>query len=183
MTDRVLHKTGPEARPALFLDRDGVVNVDRGYVSRAEDFEWIDGAIRTIAAFNARNWWVFLVTNQSGIAFGYYSEDDLAALHKWMTAQLADHGAVIDRIYHCPYHADGIVDRFRRDSFDRKPKPGMLLQAMTDFPVIRERSFLIGDKPSDLEAARAAGIEAFLFTGGDVSTFAEWALADMEGGR
>lgn len=183
MTRRVLPMTGPEPRPALFLDRDGVLNVDRGYVCRVEDFEWIDGAIQTIAAFNARNWWVFLVTNQSGLAFGYYSEDDLAGLHQWMIARLEDHGAAIDRIYHCPYHPEGIVDRFRSDSFDRKPKPGMLFRAMTDFPVIRERSFLIGDKPSDLEAARAAGVQAFLFTGGNLSTFAEWALADLEGGR
>lgn len=183
MTGHAHDWKGLQARPALFLDRDGVVNVDRGYVSRVEDFEWIEGAIRTIAAFNARQWWVFLVTNQSGLAFGYYSEEDLSRLHQWMNARLAEHGALIDRIYHCPYHSEGVIERFRRDSFDRKPRPGMLLQAMTDFPVIRERSFLIGDKPSDLEAARAAGIEGFLFTGGDLSTFAEWALADVDGGR
>lgn len=172
-----------KARPALFLDRDGVINIDKGYVSRIEDFEWIDGAADAIAAFNARGWWVFVVTNQSGVAYGYYGEAEMAKLHDWMTAELAKRGARIDRIYHCPYHIDGKVERYRRDSFDRKPKPGMLMQAMTDYPVIRERSLLIGDKESDLEAARAAGVAGFLFPGGDLAPFAEWALADIEGGR
>lgn len=167
------------ARPALFLDRDGVINVDRNYVFRIEDFEWVEGAVETIKAFNARGWWVFVVTNQSGIARGYYSEDQMQDLHVWLGEQLEARGARIDRIYHCPYHEDGTVERYRRDSFDRKPKPGMLLQAMTDFPVIRESSFMIGDKQADLEAAKAASIRGFLFTGGNLASFAEWALADM----
>jgi D-glycero-D-manno-heptose 1,7-bisphosphate phosphatase len=165
-------------RPALFLDRDGVLNVDHGYVSRREDFAWIDGARETIAAFNARGWWVFVVTNQSGIAQGLYTEDDMQTLHLWMHAQLAESGAHIDRIYHCPFHENGVVERYRRDSYDRKPKPGMLIQAMTEFPVIREASIMIGDKDTDMEAARAAGVHAALFTGGNLSTFAEWVLAD-----
>ncbi len=172
-----------QAHPALFLDRDGVINVDKGYVSRIEDFEWIDGAAEAIAAFNARGWWVFVVTNQSGVAYGYYGEAEIAKLHAWMTAELAKRGARIDHIYNCPFHVDGKIERYRRDSFDRKPKPGMLMQAMTDYAVIRERSFLIGDKESDLEAARAAGVAGFLFPGGDLASFAEWALADIEGGR
>jgi len=167
------------ARPALFLDRDGVINVDRNYVFRIEDFEWVEGAVEAIKAFNARGWWVFVVTNQSGIARGHYSEDQMQNLHVWLGAQLEARGARIDRIYHCPYHEDGTVERYRRDSYDRKPKPGMLLQAMTDFPVIREASFMIGDKQADLEAAKAAGIRGVLFTGGNLASFAEWALADM----
>lgn len=174
---------GKQARPALFLDRDGVINVDKNYVSQVADFEWIEGAAETIAAFNARGWWVFVVTNQSGVAFGYYSEDEMQALHDWMNAELARRGAHIDRIYHCPFHAEGRLEHYRRDSYDRKPRPGMLIQAMTDFPVMRERSFLIGDKEADLEAAKAAGIAGFLFTGGDLSAFAEWTIADLEGGR
>ena len=175
---------GREApRPALFLDRDGVINVDRGYVSRIEDFEWIEGAIETIKAFNDRSWWVFIVTNQSGVARGLYTEADMEGLHLWMRAELAKRGARIDRIYHCPYHAEGVIERYKRDSFDRKPRPGMLLQAMTDYPVIRERSMLIGDKEADLEAAKAAGVEGFLFTGGNLATYAEWAMADLEDSR
>lgn len=168
-------------RPALFLDRDGVINVDRNYVSRIEDWQWIDGAAEAIAAFNARNWWVFVVTNQSGVAWGYYTEDDMQALHAHMLAELGARGAHIDRIYHCPYHEDGPIERYRKASFDRKPRPGMLIQAMTDFPVVKERSFMIGDKPADMEAAKAAGVEGFLFSGGNLATFAEWALADMDG--
>jgi D-glycero-D-manno-heptose 1,7-bisphosphate phosphatase len=169
---------GP-ARPALFLDRDGVINVDRNYVYRAEDFEWIEGAAETIRTFNDRNWWVFVVTNQSGIARGFYTEDQMQELHVWLHRELEARGARIDRIYHCPYHEDGAIPRYTRDSYDRKPKPGMLIQAMTDFPVIKEQSFLIGDKQADLEAAKAAGISGFLFTGGNLASFAEWALADL----
>jgi D-glycero-D-manno-heptose 1,7-bisphosphate phosphatase len=169
---------GP-ARPALFLDRDGVINVDRNYVYRSEDFEWIEGAVETIRAFNTRGWWVFVVTNQSGIARGLYTEEQMEALHVWLNGELASRGARIDRIYHCPFHEDGTIERYRKDSYDRKPRPGMLIRAMTDFPVVKEQSFLIGDKPADLEAAKAAGIRGFLFTGGNLSEFAEWALADL----
>lgn len=171
------------ARPALFLDRDGVINVDKGYVSSADTFEWIDGARETIAAFNARGWWVFIVTNQSGIARGLYTEEEMLRLHEWMCAELERSGARIDRIYHCPFHEDGTIARYTKNSFDRKPKPGMLLQAMTDFPVDKDRSFLIGDKPADVEAARAAGVAGFLFAEGNLASFAEWALADVESGR
>ena len=170
-------------RPALFLDRDGVINVDRGYVSRPEDFDFIDGAAQAIAAFNARGWYVFIVTNQSGIARNYYTEDDMHALHGWMQARLAEAGARIDHIYYCPYHEEGENPRYRKDSFDRKPKPGMLLRAMAEFPVKREASFLIGDKQADIQAARAAGIAGYLFPGGNLAHFAEWTLASFEDGN
>jgi D-glycero-D-manno-heptose 1,7-bisphosphate phosphatase len=169
----------PAARPALFLDRDGVINVDKSYVYRSADFEWIEGARETIRRFNDKNWWVFIVTNQSGIARGYYTEEQMQELHDWLAAELATSGAHIDRVYHCPFHEDGTIARYRKDSFDRKPKPGMLFRAMTDFPVIKDRSFLIGDKQADLEAAQAAGVRGFLFSGGNLATFADWALADL----
>ena len=168
--------------PALFLDRDGVLNVDRGYVSRIEDFEWIDGARECVKAFKDRGWYVFVVTNQSGIARGLYTEADMEALHAHMAEELAAYGTAIDRFYHAPWHEEGEVARYRKASIDRKPGPGMLLQAMADFNVNREGSFLIGDKPTDMEAARAAGVGAFLFTGGNIATFAEWALASFEDG-
>ncbi len=171
-----------QLRPALFLDRDGVLNVDKGYVSRIDDFEWIQGAASCIRTFNKRGWYVFLVTNQSGIARGYYTEADMFAVHEWMQTELSARGALLDRIYHCPYHEAGEIAHYRKDSFDRKPKPGMLLRAMADFPVKREASFLIGDKQSDIEAAHAAGVGGFLFKGGNLANFAEWALADFEQG-
>ena len=173
----------PIARPALFLDRDGVINVDRNYVYRIADFEWVEGAKDAIRRFNDMGWWIFVVTNQSGIARGYYTEEQMQELHDWITAELSNTGARIDRFYHCPFHEEGTIARYRKDSFDRKPKPGMLIRAMTDFPVIKERSFLIGDKQADLEAAQAAGVRGFLFTGGNLAQFADWALADMGEGR
>ena len=169
-------------RPALFLDRDGVLNVDRGYVSRVEDFEWIEGAIECVANFKRRGWFVFVVTNQSGIARGLYTEDDMERLHAHMAEELAAHGTSIDRFYHAPWHEEGEVARYRKSSIDRKPGPGMLLQAMAEFPVNREQSFLIGDKETDMQAARAAGVGAFLFRGGNIAQFAEWALASFEDG-
>ncbi|MEO0883449.1 MAG: HAD family hydrolase [Pseudomonadota bacterium] len=169
-------------RPALFLDRDGVINVDRGYVSHVDNFEWMAGAAHCIRTFNARDWFVFVVTNQSGIARGLYTEADMETLHAWMISELAKEGAKIDRIYHCPFHADGEIAAYRQDSFDRKPKPGMLMRAMADFPVKKDASFLIGDKETDIAAAHAAGVGGFLFKGGNLATFAEWALADFEQG-
>ncbi len=170
------------ARPALFLDRDGVLNEDRGYVYRREDFVWIEGASDCIRAFNDRGWWVFVVTNQSGIARGYYTESQMQDLHDWMCAELDAQGARIDRIYYAPHHPEGVVPGLRKASFDRKPKPGMLLSAMADFPVKREASFLIGDKAADIAAAKAAGVGGFLFSGGNLATFAEWVLASFEDG-
>lgn len=172
----------PELRPALFLDRDGVINTDRGYVATIADFEWVDGAIDCIKTFKARGWFVFVVTNQSGIAFGHYTLADMQAVHDHMQAGFRSAGTDIDAIYHCPYHPDGTDPRYCQDSFNRKPKPGMIMQAMADFPVKRELSFLIGDKPTDIAAAHAAGIGGFLFSGGNLDTFAAWTLADFESG-
>ena len=171
-------------KPALFLDRDGVLNIDRGYVARVEDFEWVDGAKDAVRAFNERGWWVFVVTNQSGIARGLYPEAAMHALHAFMADELAAAGARIDRFYYCPYHPEGEIAAYRRASIDRKPGPGMLLSAMAEFPVDRERSFLVGDKETDLQAAQAAGVRSFLFTGGNLATFLDWAYADLDyGGR
>ena len=171
-------------KPALFLDRDGVLNVDKGYVARIEDFEWIPGAKEAVRTFNERGWWVFVVTNQSGIARGFYTEDDMQALHDWMAQELADAGARVDRFYHSPYHPDGEVAAYRKTSIDRKPGPGMLLSAMAEFPVDRDRSFLVGDKETDIQAAKAAGVRGFLFAGGDLKVFLDWAYADLDyGGR
>ena len=167
-------------RPALFLDRDGVLNVDRGYVSRIEDFEWIEGAKACIKAFNARNWWVFVVTNQSGIARGYYTEADMQSLHAHMAKELAELDAKIDHFYFSPYHEAGEIARYRKASPDRKPGPGMLISAMRDYPVIKEQSFMIGDKQTDMQAAQAAGLPGFLFTAGNIHDFAEQALTKLQ---
>jgi D-glycero-D-manno-heptose 1,7-bisphosphate phosphatase len=159
-------------RPALFLDRDGVLNEDRGYVHRWEDFCWIRGAREAVAAFNARDWWVFVVTNQSGVGRGYYPEADVHALHARMSEALVAAGARIDAFYHCPFHPEALEDRYRHpDPPDRKPNPGMLLRAMADWPVDAARSVMVGDKAIDLEAGRRAGVRSLLFPGGDLSAF------------
>lgn len=171
-----------ESQPALFLDRDGVLNVDQGYVARVDDWQWVEGAQACVQRFKARNWFVFVVTNQSGIAFDHYSLEDMDAVHAHMHLGLEQAGTAVDQVYHCPFHPDGTNTAFRKDSFDRKPKPGMILNAMAEFPVKREASFLIGDKQTDVDAAHAAGIGGFLFKGGNLADFAEWALASFEDG-
>jgi D-glycero-D-manno-heptose 1,7-bisphosphate phosphatase len=164
--------TDATPKPALFLDRDGVINVDRGYVFRPEDFEWVEGAADCVSHFRSSGYSVFVVTNQSGIARNYYTEEQMLALHDWMRGELRLAGADVDAVYHCPFHAEGENPVYRRESDDRKPGPGMLLKAMAEFPVRREGSFLIGDKISDVQAAEAAGLPGFLFTGGNLKDFA-----------
>lgn len=168
------------ARPAVFFDRDGVLNVDHGYIGSIDRFEWTPGAREAVKLANARGFLVFVVTNQSGIARGYYSEADHAALSAHVDRDLAAIGAHIDDQRYCPYLPDATVEAYRRDSDWRKPGPGMLLDLMAYWPVDRAASLMIGDKPSDLEAARAAGIPGHFFTGGDLLAFAEPLLRRVE---
>lgn len=164
----------PALKPALFLDRDGVLNEDHGYVHRWEDFHWIPGARETVAAFNRAGWLVIVVTNQSGVGRGYYTEDAMHALHARMQADLAETGGHIDAFYHAPQHPDAEQAAYRHpDPPLRKPNPGMILQALADWPINREASLLIGDRPSDLEAALRAGIRGVLFEGDDLKAFLE----------
>ncbi|MBB35330.1 MAG: D,D-heptose 1,7-bisphosphate phosphatase [Hirschia sp.] len=165
--------------PALFLDRDGVINVDHGYVSEIEKFELVPGIVDAIRRFNERNWRVIVATNQSGIARAFYTEKDMFTLHAHMESELADAGARIDAIYHCPFHEEGEIEEYRRDSELRKPRPGMLLQAMKDFPTEKRLSFMVGDKLSDVQAAESAGIHGFLYKEGDIDAFIEGAYHTM----
>jgi D,D-heptose 1,7-bisphosphate phosphatase len=156
-------------RPALFLDRDGVLNVDHGHVGSVDRFEWIDGAIDTVRRANDMGWLVFVVTNQAGVAKGYYDEEAVRTLHRFMQAELLAHGAHIDEYRYCPYHPEGTVAAYRQVSDDRKPAPGMLLDLIARWSVDAQRSLMIGDKPSDIAAAQSAGITALLFSYSDVS--------------
>lgn len=161
-----------EARPAVFLDRDGVLNVDSGYPHRREDLVWIAGARAAVARINAAGFLAIVVTNQSGVARGYFDEAAVDAFHAAMQSDLAASGARIDAFYACPYHEAGTVARYRvADHPDRKPNPGMIVRAFADHAIDRDRSFLVGDRDSDMAAARAAGIAGHLFAGGDLDAF------------
>jgi D-glycero-D-manno-heptose 1,7-bisphosphate phosphatase len=166
------------SRPAAFLDRDGVINVDLGYVHRVEDLEYIPGVAAAIRRLNQAGYLVIVVTNQSGIGRGYYDEAAMDAVHKALRDMLAQSGAAIDAVYACPFHPEAEIERYRHpDHPDRKPNPGLLQRAMRDFPIDRERSFMIGDKDSDMEAARRAGVAGHLFQGGDLDAFVQEILA------
>lgn len=155
-------------RPTLFFDRDGVLNLDTGYVHAPEEFIWRDGVIEAIRALNDARWRICVVTNQAGVARGYYSEEAVQKLHRWMNAELAKHGAYIDAFYYSPYHpTEATVERYRQASGCRKPAPGMLLQAMRDWPISPHRSLLIGDKDTDIQAATAANISGILLSPSD----------------
>jgi D-glycero-D-manno-heptose 1,7-bisphosphate phosphatase len=158
-------------KPAVFFDRDGVLNEDTGYLFQPEKVRWIEGAREAVRAVNDAGYFAFVVTNQSGVARGLYEEEHVLALHRWMADELAKVGARIDAFEYCPYHPEGEVDRYRRVSERRKPAPGMIIDLLDRFHVDRRRSILIGDKPTDLEAARAAGVAGHLFPGGNLEEF------------
>ncbi len=162
----------PGLKPALFLDRDGVLNEDRGYVHQWVDFRWIPGACEAVAAFNRAGWLVIVVTNQSGVGRGYYTEAQMQDLHDAMRADLAAAGGRIDAIYYAPHHPEAAAEAYRHpDPPLRKPNPGMILKALEEWPVDRAASVLVGDRESDLEAARRAGVRGLLFPGGDLGAF------------
>ena len=144
---------------AVFLDRDGTLNVEKGYLYRFEDWEWICGAVEAIRRINALGYLAIVVTNQAGIARGYYQEDDVQNLHQQVSTLLAGENAHIDAYYYCPHHPQfGIL----RDCACRKPKVGMLIQAQQDLDINLTDSWIIGDKVSDIEAGRQAGVSSIL---------------------
>jgi len=147
-------------RPGILLDRDGTIIVDHGYVGSIERVELIDGAAEAIASFNLAGLPVAVVTNQAGVARGYYSTDDVERVHEHLERLLAEKGAHIDLFAYCPYHPDGVVKAFARHSEDRKPRPGMAKAAATALGLDLVASWVVGDRPEDIGLARAIGARA-----------------------
>ncbi len=145
-------------RPALFLDRDGVINIDHNYVYKQEDFEFVDGIFRLCRTAKQLGCLIFVVTNQAGIGRGYYTKHDFLELTDWMCSIFKSQGAGIDEVYYCPCHPEHGVGTYKIDSPDRKPSPGMILRAVDEFCVDLSRSVLVGDKESDIQAGIAAGV-------------------------
>jgi len=140
-------------KKALFLDRDGVINKEKNYLYRIEDFEFIDGVFETCKYFQNQGYLIIVITNQAGIARGKYTEFDFEVLTKWMLSKFQENGINISKVYHCPHHPD-----FSGNCDCRKPNPGMILQAQKEFNVDLKNSILVGDKNSDIEAGLNAGI-------------------------
>ncbi len=164
-------------RPAVFFDRDGVLNRDEGYTFRPEDLRWNEGAIAAVRAVNAAGWYTFVVTNQAGVGHGHYSERDVDIFHRQMDCELANAGAHIDEYVYCPFLPEAKLEAYRRASTRRKPEPGMILDLLEHYPVLTETSFLVGDKQSDMDAAYSAGIGAYRYQDGDLSALVRQRLS------
>lgn len=168
------------SRPAAFLDRDGVLIHDVGYPHRPDQLQMMDGAAAAVKRLNDVGFVTVIVTNQSGIARGYFDEDTMHAFHELLLVELAKGGAKIDAIYFCPYHSVAADPKYQHpDHPDRKPNPGMLLRAASDLGLrLDESSIMIGDNTSDIEAAENAGVKGFLFKGGNLDTFVSTIVGD-----
>ena len=164
-------------RGAVFFDRDGVLNREVGFAYRPEEIEWTPGVAEAIRLANEAGHLAFVVTNQSGIARGYFGEADLESLHRWMTDTLAAQGARIDGFAWCPHHPEGIVAAYTSVCDCRKPAPGMILRLIAEHDIDPARSILIGDRETDLQAAEAAGVRGLLFSSGELPALVREGLA------
>lgn len=153
------HGAATALRKAVFLDRDGVINIDHGYLYQPEQFDFIDGVFDACRHLQQLGYLLIVVTNQSGIARGYYTEHQFALLTSWMKQQFAAEGVKIDGVYYCPHHAEKGQSPYNIACDCRKPEPGMLLQAMREYQIDPAQSLMLGDKAADMQAATAAGVQ------------------------
>ena len=160
--------------PAVFLDRDGVLNVDTGYPYLESHLQLIPGAAEAVQLLNRHGYLVVIVTNQSGVARGLFTEAQMNAFNTLLVRRLGARGALIGAVYAAPWHHEASDPAWLHpDHPDRKPNPGMLLRAIVDHDIDPARSFMIGDRPSDMEAARRAGVQGFLFQGSNLNEFVQ----------
>jgi len=157
---------------AVFLDRDGVINEDDGYIFKIEDFRFKEGIFKLLSYLQKLGYKLFVVTNQSGIARGYYNEDDFLKLTDWMIKEFKKHSINIEKVYYCPHMPDSVCSC-------RKPKPGMIEEAIKEFDLDTRNSWLIGDKPSDIEAAKNASIENHIYLNDDNFGGAKYSVKDI----
>lgn len=149
-----------------FLDRDGVINsskVKNGYIGYIKDFKWLNGAKKAIKFLKSKNYKVVIVTNQSGIARGYFTLSDVYKLHRYLKNELIKYGTYVDKIYFCPYHKDGVIKKYKKKSNLRKPNIGMFLKASKLWKIDKRKSFMIGDQITDMEFAKKAKINGYLY--------------------
>nr|WP_217437001.1 D-glycero-beta-D-manno-heptose 1,7-bisphosphate 7-phosphatase [Serratia fonticola] len=172
--------------PAIFLDRDGTINIDHGYVHEIDDFQFIDGVIDACRELKSMGFALVLVTNQSGIARGKFSEDQFMRLTEWMDWSMADRDVDLDGIYFCPHHPEAVIEEYRQVCDCRKPQPGMLLQAQKELNIDLAASYMVGDKIEDMQAAAAAGVgtKVLVRTGKPVTEegekAADWVLNSLQ---
>jgi D,D-heptose 1,7-bisphosphate phosphatase len=169
----------PVRRGAVFFDRDGTLNYDPGHTYRIDTFRWIKGAKEAVRAVNDAGLFAFVIANQSGVARGLYAEADVLALHSWMAERLRHSGAHVDAFSFCPHRPEGTAPGYGQPRPLRKPAPGMIEDLLEAWPVDPTRSLVVGDSPTDLAAAGAAGLRGALFRGGHLDVFLARAASDL----
>ena len=153
---------------AVFFDRDDTLNIDVKYLHRVEDFIWTDGAKDAVKFCNDRGYLVIVITNQSGVARGYYEETDILKVHSWMNDELAKIGAHLDDIFYCPHHVEGVIEKYKKNCNCRKPKTGMIENAVKKYNIDVTKSFFVGDSDSDIQCAKNAGVVGIRYSGGNL---------------
>jgi D,D-heptose 1,7-bisphosphate phosphatase len=149
---------------AVFLDRDGTIIEDAGYIGEIDRVRFLRGSGKAIKLLNENNYKVIVITNQAGVARGYFTEEAVREVNNYISESLARENARIDGFYYCPHHIDGVVEEYRKDCYNRKPKPGMVEQAARDFDIDLAQSFIIGDNMSDIEAGHRAGCRSIFLS-------------------
>ena len=162
---------------AVFLDRDGTINVEKHYLYRIEDFEFLPGSIEALRMLQAANYKLIIITNQSGIARGYYKEEDFLKLNNWMVSILKEQGVTIAGVYYCPHLPDADVEAYRTECGCRKPKLGMYQQAILDYNIQIDRSYAIGDKIRDCAICETTACKGFLIGGNEKPDIVEMVKA------